>query len=85
VSNPATSGSPVGYGRWNTTPGGCTVIDSIDGRELRGRYAAVTEVSTGEASLLPVSTAFHCRYRPFGLAIGSPSARVYGFDQSLQV
>src|SRR5215468_3836602 len=38
VSKPATSGSPVGYGRWNTTPGGCTVIDSMLGRELRGRY-----------------------------------------------
>ena len=41
--------------------GGCTVIDTTSGRRLRGRYAAVTDVSAGEPEASPVSTARHCR------------------------
>jgi len=73
-SKPAISRSPVENGRWKTTPGGCTVMLDITGRRLRGRYAAVTDVSTGPALLPPLdfSTARHWRYRAFGLEIGSP-------------
>src|SRR5262245_24492556 len=61
------------------------VIDVTSGRRLRGRYAAVTDVRIGEVALSPLSTARHCRYRAFGLAICSPSAIVYGFDHALHV
>ena len=84
-SNPAISISPVENGRWNTVPGGWTVIVDTTGRRLRGRYAVVTEVRTGPCAPVVENTARHCRYRAFGLAIGSPPALVYGLDHALQV
>src|SRR6185295_4255951 len=39
----------------------------------------------GPCDPLVVKTARHCRYRAFGLAIGSPPAFVYAFDHALQV
>ena len=36
-SKPAISSSPVENGRWNTVPGGCTVMLVTSGRRLRGR------------------------------------------------
>src|ERR1041384_3971762 len=84
-SNPAISGSPVGKGRWKTVPGGLMVIEVTSGRMFRGRYAAVTDVSSGASPLLPVSTARHCRYRARGLVMGLPSCVGYGAVQSLQV
>src|SRR6185312_2126733 len=65
-------------------PGGWTVMERTTGRMLRCRYAAAVDVRTGP-SPLPVSTARHCRYRAFGLAIGEPSAFEYGADHELQV
>ena len=49
------------YDCWNAVPGGCTVSRVISGRRLRGRYAAVTEVSTGDAPPPLYSVARHCR------------------------
>src|SRR6266545_590799 len=46
-SKPAIWSSPVENGRWNTVPAGCTVMLVTIGRRFRGRYAAVTDVSTG--------------------------------------
>src|SRR5205085_10062386 len=61
-SNPAISSSPVEKGRWNTVPGGCTVMLETTGRRLRGRYAAVTEVRIGPVEpVTALSTARHCR------------------------
>src|SRR3954469_4632761 len=65
-SNPASSASPLENGFWNTTPGGCTVIEEISGRRLRCRYATVTDVTTGDVEALPESSVFHCMYRAFG-------------------
>src|SRR3972149_1223898 len=75
-SKPAISASPVEKGRWNTVPAGCTVIAVPSGRTLRGKYAAVTDVSTGPCEVEDVSTTRHCRYRAFGLVICSPFAFV---------
>jgi hypothetical protein len=58
--------SSLENGRANTTPGGWTVSDDTTGRELRGRYATVTDVICEAAALLP-STAFHCTKRAAGL------------------
>ena len=54
-----------------SAPAGCTVIDATSGRRFRGRYAVVTDVSTGpetpfvDAFWAPEieeeSTARHCR------------------------
>ncbi len=66
-------------------PGGWTVMDETSGRRLRGRYAVVTEVSTGPCAPVVVNTARHCRYRAFGLEMGSPPALVYAWDHALQV
>jgi len=61
-SKPAISISPVENGRWNTVPGGCTVIPVTSGRRLRGKYAAVTDVRMGPAAPVALlSVAFHCR------------------------
>ena len=60
-SKPAISMSPVEKGLWKIVPGGWTVIDAISGRRLRGRYAAVTDVSTGRGAASAVSTARHWR------------------------
>src|SRR5687768_8443743 len=72
-SNPAISSSPVENGRWKTVPGGCTVMLVMAGRRLRGRYAVVTDVSTGPGASVrapspagfgpasPLRLAFHCR------------------------
>src|SRR4051812_46451317 len=49
-----------------------------------GRYAEDSDVKIGADVAVPVSTARHCRYRAFGLAICEPSALVYGPLQSLQ-
>src|SRR6186997_224784 len=53
------------------------VIDVTCGRMLRGRYADDRDVSTGAEVAVPVSTAFHCRYRALGLVICEPSAFAY--------
>src|SRR3954462_15602817 len=65
-------------------PGGCTVMERTGGRRFRCRYAAVTDVSTGPAPL-PVSTARHCRYLAFGLAMAAPSVGNEFVDHALQV
>src|SRR5687767_1185337 len=75
-SKPAISASPVEKGRWKTAPDGCTVIAVTSGRRLRGRYAAVTEVSTGPWPLSLVSVARHWRYRALGLPIDRKSTRL---------
>ena len=54
------------------------------GRRLRCTYAAETDVRTGLLAL-PASTAFHCRYRAFGLLISSPLDAAYGPLQALHV
>ena len=54
-------GSPVLSDCWKTVPGGCTVNRVTSGRRFRGRYAAVTAVSTGEASPPAWRVARHCR------------------------
>src|SRR5262245_43677532 len=73
-SRPAIAPSSLENGRWNTTPGGWTVIDVTAGRVLRGRYATVTDVTRADAAPgVDVSTAFHCRNLAAGLLIGSPS------------
>ena len=61
-----------------------TVIDATCGRAFCGRYATVTDVSTG-SPLRPLSSAFHWRYRALGLTICSPSGLRYGPSQGLQV
>src|SRR5688572_28948198 len=55
------------------------------GRVLRGRYAAVTDVSSGLSVGLGVRTARHCRYRSRGLTIALPSGAPQASLQSLQV
>src|SRR5919106_2100028 len=60
-------------------------MDVTRGRVLRGRYAAVTDVSIGACSRAAVRTARHCRYRARGLTIGLPVESVYGLLQSLHV